>query len=183
MEENSQRINERVQRAERLLKQSKKRDYYKILGVSRSASKKEIAKAYRDAAQQWHPDRFQTEEEKATAEKKFLDIAAAKEVRQPPRCWRLLLSHLLGGRPQVLTDPEMRQKFDNGEDPLDSEHQQQRQHNPFHHFHQNHHFRTSAGRALGASEASALAVDSPIHDRRADQQQQHGGGGGFHFKF
>ena len=29
---------------------------------------------------QWHPDKFQAEEDKKTAEKKFMDIAAAKEV-------------------------------------------------------------------------------------------------------
>ena len=29
---------------------------------------------------QWHPDKFQDEEDKKAAEKKFMDIAAAKEV-------------------------------------------------------------------------------------------------------
>ena len=29
---------------------------------------------------QWHPDKFQDEEDKKKAEKKFMDIAAAKEV-------------------------------------------------------------------------------------------------------
>jgi len=29
---------------------------------------------------QWHPDKFQAEEDKKAAEKKFMDIAAAKEV-------------------------------------------------------------------------------------------------------
>ncbi len=70
----------------------------------RNASKKEITKAYRKLAAEWHPDRFAEGEEKEHAEKKFIDIAAAKE---------------------VLTDPEKRQKFDNGEDPLDPEEQAQ----------------------------------------------------------
>uniref|UniRef100_A0A3Q4FY86 DnaJ (Hsp40) homolog, subfamily C, member 3b n=1 Tax=Neolamprologus brichardi TaxID=32507 RepID=A0A3Q4FY86_NEOBR len=96
-------IKEGLDRAQRLLKQSRKRDYYKILGVSRNANKQEITKAYRKLAQQWHPDNFQSEAEKKEAEKKFIDIASAKE---------------------VLTDPEMRQKFDAGEDPLDPESQQ-----------------------------------------------------------
>uniref|UniRef100_A0A669CAL0 DnaJ (Hsp40) homolog, subfamily C, member 3b n=1 Tax=Oreochromis niloticus TaxID=8128 RepID=A0A669CAL0_ORENI len=96
-------IKEGLERAQRLLKQSRKRDYYKILGVSRNANKQEITKAYRKLAQQWHPDNFQSEAEKKEAEKKFIDIASAKE---------------------VLTDPEMRQKFDAGEDPLDPENQQ-----------------------------------------------------------
>jgi DnaJ family protein C protein 3 len=36
--------------------------------------------AYKKLAMQWHPDKFQDEEDKKTAEKKFMDIAAAKEV-------------------------------------------------------------------------------------------------------
>ena len=36
--------------------------------------------AYKKLAMQWHPDKFQAEEDKKTAEKKFMDIAAAKEV-------------------------------------------------------------------------------------------------------
>ena len=36
-------------------------------------------------AQQWHPDNFQQDEAaKKTAEKKFIDIAAAKEVLTDP---------------------------------------------------------------------------------------------------
>ncbi|XP_037095751.1 dnaJ homolog subfamily C member 3a [Syngnathus acus] len=101
--ENDRQIQEGLEKAQRLLKQSKKRDYYKILGVKRTAQKKEIIKAYRKLAQQWHPDNFQDPEEKKAAEKKFIDIAQAKE---------------------VLTDPEMRTKFDHGEDPMDPESQQ-----------------------------------------------------------
>lgn len=98
----NEEINQGLERAQKLLKQSRKRDYYKILGVKRNANKQEVIKAYRKLAQQWHPDNFQSEEEKKEAEKKFIDIAAAKE---------------------VLTDPEMRQKVDAGEDPLDPENQ------------------------------------------------------------
>lgn len=36
-----------MQRAQKLLKLSEKRDYYKILDVKRTATKKEIVKAYR----------------------------------------------------------------------------------------------------------------------------------------
>lgn len=101
-----------------MLKQSKKRDYYKILGVSRTATNKEINKAYRTLAKQWHPDKFEGEEEKNEAEQKFYEIAAAKEVLTDK-----------GGRgvtfdpPTLQTLTEMRQKFDNGEDPLDPEQQ------------------------------------------------------------
>jgi DnaJ family protein C protein 3 len=41
------RAKEGIQRAQKLQRQSEKRDYYKILGVKRTASKKEIVKAYR----------------------------------------------------------------------------------------------------------------------------------------
>lgn len=50
----------------------------------RSANKQEITKAYRKLAQQWHPDNFQSEAEKKEAEKKFIDIASAKEVLTDP---------------------------------------------------------------------------------------------------
>ncbi|XP_045103074.1 dnaJ homolog subfamily C member 3-like isoform X2 [Portunus trituberculatus] len=120
IDENLQRAKEGLERAQKLKKQASKRDYYKILGVRRTANKKEISKAYRSLAQKWHPDHYDGEEKKK-AEKMFIDIAAAKE---------------------VLTDDEMRAKFDNGEDPLDPEQQQGgpggHGFNPFQHFHFHH---------------------------------------------
>ncbi|XP_076324842.1 dnaJ homolog subfamily C member P58IPK isoform X1 [Tachypleus tridentatus] len=111
IDEHLQRAKEGLEKTQKLVKQAKKRDYYKILGVRRTAGKREIMKAYRKLAMKWHPDNFQGDEKK-TAEKKFIDIAAAKE---------------------VLTDPEKRQKFDNGEDPLDPDSQQGQGFNPFAH--------------------------------------------------
>lgn len=55
-----------------------------IVWPPRTAQKKEIIKAYRKLAQQWHPDNFQDPEEKKKAEKKFIDIAQAKEVLTDP---------------------------------------------------------------------------------------------------
>jgi len=50
------------------------KDYYKILGVSRNASKEEIKRAYRRLAHQYHPDK------KGGDEKKFKEINEAYQV-------------------------------------------------------------------------------------------------------
>ena len=47
--------------------------------IVRNAKKKQIIKAYRKLAVQWHPDKYDGEN-KPHAEKMFMDIAAAKEV-------------------------------------------------------------------------------------------------------
>ncbi len=64
------------------------KDYYKILGVSKSASQDELKKAYRKLAVKYHPDK--NEGDKA-AEDKFKEIGEAYE---------------------VLKDPEKRKKYD-----------------------------------------------------------------------
>jgi curved DNA-binding protein len=64
------------------------KDYYKILGVSKTASQDEIKKAYRKLAVKYHPDKNQGNKE---AEVKFKEINEANE---------------------VLSDPEKRKKYD-----------------------------------------------------------------------
>jgi molecular chaperone DnaJ len=54
-----------------------KRDYYEILGVTKSASADEIKKAYRKVAMQYHPDRNPGDK---AAEEKFKEAAEAYEV-------------------------------------------------------------------------------------------------------
>lgn len=55
------------------------KDYYKTLGVKKSASKKEIKKAYRKLALKYHPDKHK-DKKKEAATKKFEEIANAYEV-------------------------------------------------------------------------------------------------------
>ncbi len=65
-----------------------KRDYYEVLGVSKSASAEEIKKAYRKLAIQFHPDKNPDD---PSAEDKFKEAAEAYE---------------------VLSNPEKKQRFD-----------------------------------------------------------------------
>ncbi|MEC7585158.1 MAG: J domain-containing protein [Planctomycetota bacterium] len=54
-------------------------DYYKTLGVERTASQDEIRSAYRKLAKEWHPDRHPPAE-RAQVEQQFKAIAEAHEV-------------------------------------------------------------------------------------------------------
>jgi curved DNA-binding protein len=53
------------------------KDYYKILGVSRTADEKEIKRAFRKLAQQYHPDKNPGDKE---AERKFKELNEAHTV-------------------------------------------------------------------------------------------------------
>ena len=63
-------------------------DYYKVLGLDKSASKNDIKKAYRKLARKYHPDLNPNDKE---AQKKFQQVNEAHE---------------------VLIDPEKRKKYD-----------------------------------------------------------------------
>ncbi len=58
-----------------------RRDYYDILGVSKSASAPELKKAYRKLALQWHPDRNKSSQ----ATEKFKEINEAYEILSNPK--------------------------------------------------------------------------------------------------
>ena len=64
-----------------LLAQSGK-DYYKILGVKKTAKEKDLKKAYRKLALKWHPDKNIKNKEAAT--KKFEQISEAYEILSDP---------------------------------------------------------------------------------------------------
>jgi DnaJ family protein C protein 3 len=112
-------LNDKLQKAEIALKQSKSKNYYKILEIQRNADKKEIKSAYKAMARVWHPDKNMDNEEEAAS--KFQLIAEAYE---------------------VLSDDELRVRYDRGEDVMDKNNGgggggggQHFQHN----FHQNFH--------------------------------------------
>ncbi|NLX91649.1 MAG: J domain-containing protein [Firmicutes bacterium] len=58
-------------------------DYYKILGLDRNATDKEIRQAYRKLAREYHPD-LQPKEKQKEAEEKFKLIKEAYEVLSDP---------------------------------------------------------------------------------------------------
>lgn len=59
------------------------KDYYEILGVSKTASDDELKKAYRKLAKKWHPDA--NPDNKKEAEAKFKEINEAYEVLSTPQ--------------------------------------------------------------------------------------------------
>ncbi|TPX63606.1 hypothetical protein SpCBS45565_g06506 [Spizellomyces sp. 'palustris'] len=92
------RIQSGFTKAQKLHKQSTSKDYYKVLGIPRSATKKEIKKAYRKMAQEWHPDKYSGDLPMDKVEKRMSEINEAYE---------------------VLSDDELRKRFDMGDDPND----------------------------------------------------------------
>ncbi|HEY8643394.1 MAG TPA: DnaJ domain-containing protein, partial [Candidatus Dormibacteraeota bacterium] len=65
-------------------------DYYALLGVSRTATKKEIQSAFRKLARQYHPDARPGDKD---AEKRFKEISQAHEVLSNPEKRKLYDSY------------------------------------------------------------------------------------------
>jgi len=85
-------IAKELRNAELELKKSKRKDWYKILGVTKDSSDKDIERAYKKKAAVLHPDKTQGDKEK---EEQFKDCLEAKE---------------------TLLDPQKRQIYDSGAD-------------------------------------------------------------------
>ena len=101
-----EKVNPLLNKAQVALKRSKTKDYYKILGVANDADERQIKAAYRKATKQFHPDKAHKQGlTKEEAEKKMAGINEAYE---------------------VLSDPELRARFDRGDDPNSNERE-----NPF----------------------------------------------------
>jgi DnaJ family protein C protein 3 len=114
----AQKIEALLRKAEIALKRSKEKDYYKVLGVPHDADELQIKAAYRKMTKLYHPDKaVKSGVTKEQAEKKMAAINEAYE---------------------VLSDPELKARFDRGDDPNSHEgHGQHFQGNPFgggHHF-------------------------------------------------
>lgn len=83
-EGSNHRIRQLLVQAQQKLKLSKKRDYYKMLDVSPNADSREIKKAYRKKAHEWHPDKYSGDLEKEEVERKMAEINQAYEVLSDP---------------------------------------------------------------------------------------------------
>ena len=77
---NNREIRQQLEKAQRLLRQSKKRDYYKILGVPRDADAKTIKKAYREMSKKYHPDKYRGDLDADAVSRKMAEINSAYEV-------------------------------------------------------------------------------------------------------
>lgn len=107
----TQKLKDLLDKAQALLKRSKQNDYYKVLGVSRDADEREIKKAFRKLTVLHHPDKaHQNGVSAEEAQKKMSAINEAYE---------------------VLSDPELKARFDRGDDPNDPQAGQQQQGSPF----------------------------------------------------
>ena len=70
------------------------KDYYKILGIEKSASSSDIKSAYRKLAKKYHPDLNQ--DNKDAAAEKFKEISEAYEILADPQKKKMYDSIPLG---------------------------------------------------------------------------------------
>lgn len=61
------------------------KDYYKVLGVKKDFSDRELKKAYRTLALQFHPDKIDNEADKEAAKERFVEVSEAYEVLSDPQ--------------------------------------------------------------------------------------------------
>lgn len=69
-----------------------KRDYYEVLGISRSADKDAIKKAYRKMAKKYHPD---SNAGNPDAEEKFKEVTEAYNVLSDPEKKNSMISSVM----------------------------------------------------------------------------------------
>lgn len=100
--EKTSEIKNLLREAKHSLKLSKRKDYYKILGIDKNATDNDIKKAYRKRALVHHPDRHAnaSDEEKREQERQFKEVGEAYT---------------------ILSDSQKKSRYDNGQD-LDEDH-------------------------------------------------------------
>lgn len=113
--EKTAEIRNLLKEAKAALKRSKRKDYYKILGIDRNATDDEIKKAYRKRALVHHPDRHAnvSDGEKREQEKKFKEVGEAYA---------------------ILSDPQKKNRFDSGQDLDDVDFDPSQMYRQFFHF-------------------------------------------------
>ncbi|KAK9255159.1 hypothetical protein V1507DRAFT_453469 [Lipomyces tetrasporus] len=151
----NQRVNSMLNEAHVLLKRASSKDYYKVLGVNRDATDKDIKKAYRTKTKEFHPDKYRGDLKPEQVEKKMAEINEAYE---------------------VLSNPELRERFDGGDDPND--HSQPsggpEGFNPF--------FQQGFGGFSGGRQQFFQQGGRTFY-RQSSGPRQHGSGHGFKFQF
>merc|ERR1712226_98027 len=102
MDRGNQEVRQLLQQAKLEVKKAKRKDYYKILDVPKTANDDEIKKAYRKRALVHHPDRHAgaSDEEKKEHERKFKEVGEAYG---------------------ILSDAKKRSRYDSGVDLEDLE--------------------------------------------------------------
>ena len=94
----NRQVQEKLHEAQKRKQMAGRKDYYKILDVPRDADQRLIKRAYRKKAQEWHPDRYKGNLSNDEVQNKMAEINQAYE---------------------VLSNEEMRARFDQGDDPND----------------------------------------------------------------
>ena len=117
------------------LKKSKRKNYYKILEVTKDASEHDIKRAYKKAALKHHPDRCKEESEREKFEANFKNVGEAYVSADSGvfSCckgvcatvlthvnalinWSLTVCAMHTCRYGVLSDPDKRSRYDQGAD-------------------------------------------------------------------
>eukprot|EP00758_Cryptobia_borreli_P003140 Tbor_TRINITY_DN3554_c0_g1::TRINITY_DN3554_c0_g1_i2::g.2867::m.2867/K09523/DNAJC3; DnaJ homolog subfamily C member 3 len=116
LSENNEKVREFRQKLDNLKRSVQTKDYYKMLGVKKSASETQIRRAYRKLARLHHPDQYASQDlepkERERKNKLFRDLNEAKE---------------------VLLDNDKRRRYDAGEDVMNPQ-QGHASHHQFHGF-------------------------------------------------
>jgi len=94
LDDNNRDYKQKHRQAVHELKKSKRKNYYKILGVAKNADEGAIKKAYKKAAIKCHPDKVPPEQ-REQAEKDFKEVSEAHD---------------------ILSDQRKRQRYDSGQD-------------------------------------------------------------------